>query len=371
MNEYRIMECENIKKTGRFAKNQPVLTLFWSGSGIEFNIKASEASLFVNVEYNGSEQWIRIIINDETMVRMPLVRGKYELPLFRSMNPEKIKKVRVINDTQAKTDDESSIVQFISVITDGEITSPPVHKMKLEVIGDSITSGEGTMGNVCEEDWIPMVFSCEETYSRILANRMDADLRIISQSGWGVYSGYDNNMNSVIPPCYETVCGALKSEKYKSLGALDRYDFSEWQPDAVLIFLGTNDENALNSEPWTDPVTGKTYRQCLKADGTVEEKSASNVYRASMDFLRTVRKNNPKAYIIWMHGYFSRKLSNVFRAVVNDFRAETGDSRVEAMELEMLRGEDIGARFHPGKSAHKKLAQQVEDRLKIVLGKNN
>ena len=47
---------------------------------------------------------------------------------------------------------------------DGEFLVLPDPEYRLEFVGDSITSGEGTMGPVGEEDWISAFFSAENTY---------------------------------------------------------------------------------------------------------------------------------------------------------------------------------------------------------------
>ena len=39
-------------------------------------------------------------------------------------------------------------------------------------MGDSITSGEGTVGAVYEEDWISAFFSAENTYPRMVADAL-------------------------------------------------------------------------------------------------------------------------------------------------------------------------------------------------------
>lgn len=370
MNKYDVFKEKNIRKLGRTPKNANVFTLFWSGSGIEFNIRASEAWLEVYAEYEQSEHWIRVIIDDETVIRMPVVSGTHKIPLFRRMNGELVKKVRVVTDTQAKTDDEESILQFVSLETDGELQASPEHKYRIEVIGDSITSGEGAVGALCEQDWIPMFFSSEETYARILADKLDAELFIISQSGWGVYCSWDNRPECSIPQYYEQVCGVLKGEKNRALGSGEQYDFASGQTDAVIVFLGTNDESAMDQPAYTDPATGITTK--LKADETAkfktpDKETENKIYKSVLNFLKLVRKNNPDAYILWLHGYFGRALSPVISRAVGDYVESTGDKNTEALELEPFNEEDYGARSHPGKKAHKKIADRCEIRLRAHL----
>lgn len=97
-------------------------------------------------------------------------------------------------------------------------------------MGDSITSGEGTVGAVYEEDWISAFFSAMNTYPRMVADALSAEYRVVSQSGWGIVTGWDGNVENKIPPFYTQVCGLLTGERNASLGALQDYDFEAWQP---------------------------------------------------------------------------------------------------------------------------------------------
>ena len=106
----------------------------------------------------------------------------------------------------------------------------PEPKYRLEFVGDSITSGEGTVGAVYEEDWISAFFSAENTYPRMVADALSAEYRVISQSGWGIVTGWNGNVENKIPPFYTQVCGLLTGERNASLGALEDYDFEAWQP---------------------------------------------------------------------------------------------------------------------------------------------
>lgn len=99
-------------------------------------------------------------------------------------------------------------------------------------MGDSITSGEGTVGAVYEEDWISAFFSAENTYPRMVADALSAEYRVVSQSGWRIVTGWDGNVENKIPPFYTQVCGLLTGERNASLGALQDYDFEAWQPPA-------------------------------------------------------------------------------------------------------------------------------------------
>ena len=106
-----------------------------------------------------------------------------------------------------------------------QLTEP---KYRLEFVGDSITSGEGTVGAVYEEDWISAFFSAMNTYPRMVADALSAEYRVVSQSGWGIVTGWDGNVENKIPPFYTQVCGLLTGERNASLGALE---------DSLVIFF--------------------------------------------------------------------------------------------------------------------------------------
>ena len=80
-----------------------------------------------------------------------------------------------------------------------------------------------------------------------VSDALSAEYRVVSQSGWGIVTGWDGIVENKIPPYYKQVCGLLTGERNASLGALEDYDFKAWQPDAVIINLGTNDATAIQS----------------------------------------------------------------------------------------------------------------------------
>ena len=50
-----------------------------------------------------------------------------------------------------------------------------------------------------EQDWIPAFFSSVNNYAVMAADRLNADFRLVSQSGWGIVSGWDNNPHTLLP----------------------------------------------------------------------------------------------------------------------------------------------------------------------------
>nr|WP_229523208.1 hypothetical protein [Paenibacillus farraposensis] len=109
----------------------------------------------------------------------------------------------------------------------------------------------------------PCLFTALHNYTAITATALNADYRVLSQSGWGVLTSWGNNPHGNIPAYYEQVGGMLTGKRDEALGALSDHDFTSWRPDVVVVNLGTNDGGAFYSPAWTDPTSGKVYKQRL------------------------------------------------------------------------------------------------------------
>lgn len=344
-------------------KGDGPIELFWSASGIEVRVAASELWVRIETEYDQYEQWLAVEINGCPVERMMLKRGGQDICLFRGMNAQTVKTVRLFKEMQALGEDPSRFV-IHSLSADGMFLPVPPKSMKIEFVGDSITSGEGLNGAHDEMDWIPMVFGTCEHYANYVAKAMDADYHLISQSGWGTYCGWDNNPHTTLPEIYTKVCGAASGAENALTGTMDEYDFASWQPDVIFINLGTNDEGAFHNPPYTDPKTERIYAQLLNSDGTYEEMSIRRFCRAMDDFLALVRMKNPNAKIVWCYGALGDGLMPYMERTMREYRDRTGDTNVDLLRLPNTTGDAFGSRFHPGKEAHRHMANTLIAYLK-------
>ncbi|WP_138751202.1 SGNH/GDSL hydrolase family protein [Paenibacillus sinopodophylli] len=364
---YPLSKVEHLKVHGRTTGQRSPLALFWTGSAIEFHVKGSELWIEVEVEYDQYEPWISVLINEVPVSRQMLIAGRYWVCLFRGMNESALKSVRVVKELQAMNVDPGCSLQIHAVKSDGKFMPVEDKPYKLEFIGDSITSGEGTVGANVEEDWIPMWFSAIHNYTHITAETLNADYRVISQSGWGVLTSWDNNPHANIPDYYEQVCGLLTGDKNKALGAFDENNFAAWQPDVVVINLGTNDGGAFYSPEWQDESTGKTYKQRLNEDGSFVAEDLLAFERAAEHFLVKLRKYNKHAQLVWAYGMIGIPMMPAIARAVDAYVKKSGDRRVSVFQLPITTDETIGARNHPGVFAHQQAAKALAEYIRGIL----
>lgn len=362
-----LSDIDNLKVHGRTTGSLSPLTLFWTGSAVEFNVKGSELWVEVESDYDLYEPWVSILINGVPVSRQMLTAGRYWICVFRGMNENVVKNVRIIKDVQAMSGDPGCSLQVHAVKSDGAFLPVQEKSYKIEFIGDSITSGEGAIGAKAEEDWIPMWFSAIHNYTFMTAEALNAEYRVISQSGWGVLTSWDNNPKGNIPDYYEQICGLLTGENNKALGAGGKHDFGSWQPDVVVVNLGSNDGGAFQTPEWNDPVTGKAHKQRLHEDGTYHEEDLAAFERAVEQFLSKLRRNNLEAQLVWAYGMLGFPMMPAIYRAVDAYTKRTGDHKVTIIQLPDTTEETIGARSHPGELSHRRTADVLAEYVQGIL----
>ncbi len=369
-------DIPQLKTLGRvppFSKDDGALHTFWSGSGFECAVKAVEIWVEIESDYTVYESWVSVFINGAWISRFIVTKGKQWYCLAGNLNAQNVQTIKVLKDTQAMAGDNNHILSFctIKIITPHEKLSdifyqPDNKTILIEFIGDSITSGEGTIGAKTEMDWISSWFTCANTYAYMTAEKLNADFRIVSQSGWGVYCSWDNNITCAIPKYYSQICGLAAGDKAEKFGAHGLYDFSREKADIVVINLGTNDTSAFRNPPWKDPDTGIEYKQRTEDDGSYNSEDTEKITEAAYQFLMLVREKNPEAAIIWAYGMLGSELEFFILEAINRFKNAGGTNVYFAKLPNMEKGEE-GSREHPGYPAHKKASEVLSVILKHIL----
>lgn len=365
--ETAIKDIKELKVHGRTTNRRNPLTLFWTASGFECNVSGSELWVEVEVTYDIYEPWFSYTVNGDWIGRQMLLAGRYWIPLFRGMSPDTVKNVRFYKDLQAMSGDAHSYIRIHALRHDGVFYPVEDKALKLEFIGDSITSGEGTFGAKEEWDWIPMFFSSLRDYAYLTAKELDAEYRVFSQSGWGVYNTWDNNPQGAIPKYYGQVCSLMRSQMNEELGGMEDYDFSLWQPDAVIVNLGTNDASAFDQPEWVDEKTGERHKLRKNPDGSYHKEDVLAFQGALKDFLRTLRECNPKAHIVWCYGMLGLSFQKPISEAVYAYIDETGDDRVSYFQLPGTHEGEYGSREHPGLISHQNAARALSAYIKEIL----
>lgn len=367
MKETLLKDISEIKVHGRTTDCLEPLTLFWTASGFECNVSGSELWVEVEACFDICEPWFSYTVNGEWVGRQMLEKGRHWIPLFRGMTPENIKNVHFYKDMQAMSADTDHYIQIHAFRYDGEFFPVPDKDLKIEFVGDSITSGEGLIGAKTDWDWIPMCFSSLKSYTYYTSRALNADYRVFSQSGWGVHSTWDNDLNGALPKYYREICSLAKGEEVKLLGACEPNDFDAWQPDFIVVNLGTNDATAFDNPEWVDVSTGISYKQRRNQDGTFNQDDIKTFQIDVKDFLYTLRDCNKNAIIIWCYGMLGTPLQLEICQAISEYISETGDNKVSYLQLPATDETNVGAREHPGELCHRQAADVISKYIKKLI----
>ena len=229
---------------------------------------------------------------------------------------------------------------------DGELLPLPPYARRIEFIGDSLTSGEGALAPRGNDEWITLWFSARGNYSWYACRELNAERRVLSQSGWGVCWDWEHTEANNMSDPYGLTVGVLRGPEAARRGCGDPWDFSRWQPDCVCIRLLSNDANGmkLRSSPAADRET---------------------VTRGCVELIRKVRRNNPACPIVWIlpgsDSFPELGTEAVKRA------AEEGLGPVSAFALPDYTEEDFGARAHPNAEWNRKAGLLLADYLRTIL----
>src|SRR4051812_14494366 len=142
--------------------------------------------------------------------------------------------------------------QFLGLILDegAALLAPPAPAARrLQFIGDSITCGYGIDAADQYERFSPATENHYRAFGALAARALGAEAVTVAYSGKGLYRNFGGDTVEPMPELHERVL----------LERRDRWDFTRWTPDAVVINLGTNDFGP--GDP--GPRFGEAYRAFL------------------------------------------------------------------------------------------------------------
>lgn len=342
MSVYDIRTNENIRLIGRFDRDEAGFTMSWSGSCAEILVRAPRLDITIECKYAVDRRpYISFEVDGLRAQTFSPLEGIHEYTVFLGMRTDRAHHVRIIKECQNAFD--GTYVKLLSVRTDGELLPLPKSKRRIEFIGDSISAGEGCRGPVAWDEWLPMMFSCSDNYTTMTADRLKAEFQVVALSGWGVVCGWNNNPDNYIPRIYNRI--TPDSEK--------PYDFS-FDPDTVVIALGTNDNNALKQPPFMDPETGKEFALRV-TDADMQRET-----EAACAFVKEVHRVNPNAKIVWISFFEdSPALTAISNGVEKAASSGIDVSFHKVLDLANLPRGGMGARFHPGIVSHRHITKEL------------
>ncbi len=268
---------------------------------------------------------IRVYVDDKPVQDIVLGNVVEEVSLFASEEPEE-HTIRVVKFTEAGM----SFVGLTVLNGEGELLPvAPDTRKKVLFIGDSITCGYGVLG-APDAEYTLRDEDGELSYAGILAKRMNWNAEWVSVSGHGMFVEYTGDPENILPREFPYTNWFYDKEV--------REDYSRFQPDLVIINLGTNDQGPMAEDP-------------LIRGGFLSRYES---------FLYTLRRAYPKAKILCVLGTLAPGMYSHVEKVVEKVTGD-GLKDVYGLELPFHDVEHDGmASGHPSKITHEKDAKRIE-----------
>lgn len=334
-----------IRLMGRMDPAQQPPALDWTGSGMEFRFRGSDAWAKLEAPAASPIMWMIVLADGQPITRFPVEPGIRMYPLLLGLEAGQERTVTLMKETQCMPDKSAATVLLHSLRIDGELLELKPRDHRIEFIGDSLTSGEGALAAQDNMEWVTPWFTARGNYSWYACEMLNAERSVLSQSGWGVNWDYQHNEKNNMSDAYEYVAGVLRGPEAEARGCRKPWDFSRWQPDIVCIRLMTNDNNGINE------------RNSLEQD-------RETAVQGAVDLIRKVRKHNPGAKIVWILPGSDCRPELAAEAVRR--AQEEGMENIYAYTMPDYGPEECGARWHPNASYNRRVGEQLGAWLKTL-----
>jgi len=206
--------------------------------------------------------------------------------------------------------------------TDGEFVSlDEDHGLNIEFIGDSLTAGYGNLGHSAEEPFSTETEDGMQSYAVIASRTLDAAFEIAAVSGIGMYKSPYQSVS--MPEVYRSV----------SMDEEGPADLSEFDPDFVVINLGTNDNAFIKSVS----IEERQHQQ----------NHFESCYRSFLDQMIVLR-SNAKFLLIAIKGF-----GEWTNPRIENIAAAYDKKSVRLLYFdEILPEEGLGSDYHPSVLTH-------------------
>ncbi len=346
---------KNVKPLGRTLPLDGSLWMAWSATGAEFRFTGRRCEVTLRGDERAAlpdagENHARIAMYvDGKRVADVMIDAPEKTCTVCDFDVPRTVIVRIVK--LSETAMATCGIKAITIDDEASIAPTPAKDRRIEIVGDSITCGYGMDDEVAEHHFATSTEDVTGAYAYKTAAALDADYSIVSISGYGIISGYtataEEKITAQTLPQYYSKMGFCYGA-YEGRCAEDTpWDHENFQPDLIVINLGTNDDS-----------------YCLDhADRQAD-------YRDSyVRFLKDVRRCNPQAKILCILGIMGIRLCPHMTAAAEAYARETDDTNITTLHFpEQLEEDGRTADYHPTARTHDKAAAKLTAFIRDMMG---
>lgn len=307
---------------GRWIKDGNAMRCEWGGCYATARFTGTAISVRVKDE---GFNLLQVIVDGEfkRVLRLDRVKGETVYPLVDGLT-DGVHEIEIHKRTEPKIGD----ILFYGFEGAKLVPGNPPPERRIETVGDSISAGYGNEGPGGACGFVNSEENEYLTYGAIAAKQLNADHSTLAWSGKTQYE--------------------MRIFLDKSLPAVTtgpKWDFAQWQPQVVVLNLGTNDFANV------DPGQGRFVRQYL-------------------ELMHDVRAAYPKAFVVITLGsmlsdaypetrHNLTQARTYFKVVVQKLK-DNGETNFGFLEFpEQNHADGLGCGYHPSLKTHQLMADRL------------
>ncbi|HVD99105.1 MAG TPA: SGNH/GDSL hydrolase family protein [Cytophagaceae bacterium] len=232
----------------------------------------------------------------------------------------------------------------VEIEKDKKLLPASVSSRKMEFIGNSITCGYGNEGDSKDCTFSPETENGYLAYGALTARKLGADYTIVAYSGKGMYRNVDGKTSETMSLIYDRIFP-------DSTGSV-KWNYKKWQPDVIVLNLGTNDF----------------------VKGIPDSITFVNTY---VNFLKRLKLYYPSSTIICLDGpmvtdaypagsMHLTKLRNYILASKRKFDAG-GTQKIYTFSVTSTQPNEFGCDWHPNLKRHEKMSDELSKYIRTIM----
>ena len=223
-----------------------------------------------------------------------------------------------------------------ALATSGRFIAGVTYKeRKIEVIAASSSTGYGNLSNTTKttsnSDGL-------KAFAFLTAQALNAELNIVSASGWGVSASLWTSPNTL---------NMHDQYKYVDVFSSEIWDTSRFTPDVIITNFGTNDLSYINAG----------------SDATVKAQRRENFIATYVDFLKNLHQTYPNAQIIILYGLMNE--SGVYEDHTEIYNRAV--ELIPNLVMYKINGDAQGYNSHPSVASHRQIADTLIANIKELM----
>lgn len=336
---------KDVKYFGRTYAEDGVRHFSWSNSGFQFSFYGTGATASLKATQHtagdaSQTAYVKVYVDGVFYKDIALPETQSDITLASGLT-NGLHTVKVIKRTSGYYSDVG--LSAIRLDTGSEIRETQhYYERKMLFIGDDLTTGYGSMvtaANVAAGS-VPKYSTATEdstiTYAGLTAAYFGAEDMMVALSGGsgrGIVRNGGGSTTHTAPRFFEYL-------DYRTKRAV-AYDHTQYDPQVVVINLGTYDKTA----------------------GVTED----NFKIGCKNFIGQVRSAYPNAKILFAYGFNGNTYASTIQTIIGELN-NAGDREVYYTQLTNLAASEKGISGHPVKEAHASRSEQLIAAVEDITG---